>query len=97
MPFFLGTFKIQRKINTVQIFCIKYLSVGRLLRYFIFPHKKGKMVLPLWRKVFLSFSRLLVTADLPRLARVSCRAAMLLLSRQVSIIVDLLKKMVVVV
>ena len=55
------------------------------------------MVLPLWRKVFLSFSRLLVTADLPRLARGSCRAAMLLLSRQVSIIVDLLKKMVVVV
>ena len=46
------------------------------------------MVLPLWRKVFLSFSRLLVTADLPRLARGSCRAAMLLLSRKVNLIVE---------
>ena len=47
--------------------------------------------------MFLSPSRLLVTADWPRLARGSCRAAMLLLSPKVSIlIVDLLKKMVVV-
>ena len=70
MPFFLGTFKIQRKINTVQIFCIKYLFCWSAAKIFYFPSQEGQNGAPLVEK---SVSLVLQVARNCRLTEVGKR------------------------